>query len=383
MLGYVIGGAVVVLLLFIFASRVVPSFMRDHINRFRGRRRRLARRFDQVRYSRFAYRWDAKWRIKNVLKVLIDEFASFLFHFMMNSAVAATTISVVVSAIVIAVFFEDQGELLTTTIANVILALLAIFITAAVFMGTLSRQAFDRQNKKDAEMEKQLRKNGSVLHSIFKELIDTSIDGYHKYTLLAGYAAGTVFSQDSYKRFHKEVRKHVSSFMSSYEFLQYSHSIYQITMSATGYRYDSVSRAMDIWVEKSPSLQGKDIKINDEKFKALYEACRQYEAEFTPETYSQSILLGLQLTRVVIYGVLGASASVLYSFNERYLSEVPGPFLSVNIFTLVLSFFGLVLSLRYLLMLLGYFRSIANGSDTRRKYRWWNEGDMNDSLFYE
>jgi hypothetical protein len=375
------GAGTLVIVLFVITPLLIPAFARSYLHRFRLLKHKIDSRFESVKYTRFGYKWDASWRIRNLAISVLDELATFLVHFKMNSAVAFVSLTIVVMSISIPVYFSDKIGSLTGVISSTLLALLAIFITAAVFMATLSRQGLDRQSEKDADFLMTVRKNGSVLRTIFVQLIDNDIESHQRYTLLAGFAAGTVFDNRTYKSFHTEVIKHKDAYRKSSEYFSYGNSIYQLSIDATNWRFGNISSVLDLWVEAGSKIKGEDLRISNDKFTKLYEACREYEATPSPDTYSQGVFLGPQLTRVVIYGTLAVLVSPFYIFFESIESIHPFVIDVLISLLLMIAFIGLALSLRYLLNLLRYFRTLSN-TYTYRQYWWWNESGMDDNILY-
>lgn len=338
---------------------------------------RLRRRMRPIKAYNWSYRWSYRWRVKNFLLLLIDEVIVYIVNLKNSLIVLLVSLIIILTTFILYFGFTNNVFDILSAFNVLEIALLSLFVTAAVFMATLSKQNIDEQSKREIEFTKIMKRNRHVFKEIFLKTIGSTMSNYMKKSMINSYAAGSIFDQQSFLEFNRTVATKLSIIAEFEKYLIEKNSIYAIASEATSMRFYSVREFIDMW--KSTEKEFVLSERSAEQLEVIRNAVSDYEYYSFGGINGQSYFLGPRLTRVMVYGLLGLAAPFLWGFmggSTILLLQF------VSYFIVLLSLVSLALSVRYILLLLGYFRTIYYHSSANiLNVYFWPESPGTDRIY--
>lgn len=247
-------------------------------------------------------------------------------------------------------------------VATAILGLLTIFITAAIFMATLSSQATTKAADESAEFVATLHETEHVFRRAYMATRGlTTAD--QKWRLAQAVAAESVLDQSGYRKFRNWLSEIRSDFDGSYyqQNVLFPYDVAQVAVSNRSWSIKSGIALLEDELDMPPDLRMQVVSAHTKSFTKLNAAASSYELTGIANAYNQRPFLGQRLTRVVFYGAVAVVVINLYrAFSSKTFDLIPqidfhAAFLVKAVVSLLV--LGvLALCLRYLVLLVAYFR---------------------------
>lgn len=309
--------------------------------------------------------WLVKYPIRSMITLVNRELAQFARSAVWNPTFLLTVILIALIAMYTLKFASTSAlDQALDVIMGFLIALLTLFFTAAIFMATLSWSAASRAATANAEFHATLRKvSDDFLKRCYQQLsVSLSVD--EKWVLVNAVAAESILDQDDYRKFRAWLGSIKKDFAETY-YAEMATSPLNTATSNLEYRHAPILQAVSIIQAKLRDAEsGTSQKVSpnaDQTLQELEIAASRYEQSGAVSYYSQQDLLGINLSRVVTYGLLAIFLIVIYKLIGDGAHNFI-PFFDLRSTALLKSLVvisaltALAIAIRYLLRFVSYFR---------------------------
>ncbi len=306
-----------------------------------------------------------RYSIKNIIFEINEEIVVFLYNIKINPTFFLWTLIVLASSVGITLYvpLELIKDLLEKSVQG-LFGFITIFITAAIFIATLTSTFSSKQSE-----EIRLLNSGiQNIDNIFKDLYFYSrdyTDENQKWILMCAHAAESVFDQGSYMEFRDWYRTIESDFAGG-NFEASRKFPFDIAANAT---------VSDRWAIK----QGLQIAETDlqTRVTGVYDYLKNHKAQVRQlksvvgkysypnvgfQPYGFGSFIGSRLTRVVLYGLTAIVLAIIFNTvsgqQHNLVTGVDLHFRTLLEFSAVcLSLGAITISIRYMTMFLKYLKA--------------------------
>lgn len=315
------------------------------------------------KYSAGPNKWQNKYISKRYIRMANQELVTFAHQLKTNVLFQlGAAITFIITGLIT---FCVPNELINDGLAQAVTLLfgmLTIFITAAIFLATLSSEAVSRTTSKHAQFVGSLIGHGNIFRDAY-DYLPASLEPNLKWKIVTAYAAQSVHDQPSYEKFSDWLKLRKDDFAGS----SYEHTSRATFDTAQGIIY---SRAwiikdainfLENAIEPTPDM-AEFLSKHSKPISDLKVAVTDFELTGLPNIYEQKPFIGVRLTRVTFYGLLAIVIIGIYRvalglhFN-LLKQENMHTYAIARFATILLTTATLVLYVRYLALFVGYLRN--------------------------
>lgn len=326
--------------------------------------REIKNDWEQLKWSKYSS-YTIKYQLKEILKVINGEIVGLLVQLRSNLifCIASITTALFTFSVIVLLSPEALEEALSM-LSVVIFGMLTIFVTAAIFMATISNQVLSRISDAMANYLALLHSTEKIFKKVYECLPpDTPVE--IRYRLLCAVEAEWVLDQVSYRQFCVWVNKVKKDFKGSdyEEYLNFPYDIVQQYVSGKSWSLKDGLDILEHEIAKTHEIK-KIIRNNKKTISALRSGCVDYQVSGAASVFEQKDFLGPFLTRVLAYGV----AAILLSYTYRLFSGLQhNLFPNIELYSkellgflvLFIMLSALAYALKFLFHLAAYFRRVS------------------------
>lgn len=312
--------------------------------------------FVRIKYIPYIDKHNLKRQIKRYVRIVLSEVSDIIIALKSSPAVlflVGMSITISLSVVQSNVKF---GQEIVNNISVINLGLIAIFMTVATFITTISRQSYDRSHSNKNALNSELRKYRKTSKEIFIAIMSKGFTQLpNQSTIVEGYAAATVFDQDSYQEFVKVLRDKTNEKFNRRYWLN-STSFLNIARAGVSNRPYAIKNLICQW-DNLEDLIKQNPRINSNDINKILDACYKYEISGNVNYYNHRGLLNIGFTRAVFYGLVAVIMPMFYSYIKNFAENLP--FCILLCLSLTYSLLALLFCIRYLFKLISYLHVLS------------------------
>lgn len=306
-----------------------------------------------------------KEQIKTGVRVFNREIVSLLMNFKTNIVFSLSAILLIILAVMISRIATDSYlNDLFAVITNALFGLLTIFITAAIFMATISNQVLTKSSDILADYLALLHATDGFFKDVYTALpTETTVD--QRYRVVSAVASESVLDQPSYIEFRDWLESIKDDFNGTdYEDqFKYPYDLAQAHIDGKAWAIKDGIELLEHELPKTDLIK-KIIEKNKSSISTLKAGSVDYQISGASAVYEQREFLGPMLTKTLAYGI--AAILLVYVFrlvaehNYNFIAEYDLRSILILKFLAVLVLLSaLVYALRFLFHLAAYFRRVS------------------------
>lgn len=327
--------------------------------------RELKSEWESLKWSRYSS-YTIKYQLKELLKSVNREVVALLVQLRSNLLFCFATILIATLTLSVIILLPHDSLVEALSLLSVVVfGLLTIFITAAIFMATISNQVLAKISDAMANYLVLLHSTSKIFKIVYANLPpDTAVDV--RYRLLCAVEAECVLDQISYRQF----RDWVADVKKDFKGTDYEETVdfpFDIIQQNVGGKSWALKDGLDILeheLKKTDEIK-KIIKDNDKTISILRSGCVDYQVSGAASIYEQKDFLGTFLSRVLAYGLFAILISYLYRLFSGLTYDL---FTGVELYSkqiigfvvLFIMFSALTYAVKFLFHLAAYFRRVSS-----------------------
>lgn len=301
---------------------------------------------------------DLNETVKQYIYRLNEELVVLALNLRLNyQFVFGVMITIVLTVVLVNSTPAFEKELLKD-LSNVILGLLALFVTAVVFTATLAQQYVSKIQDQNLRIIDELTKATKIFKK-FYEKNRTELNVTDKYNLVYALAAETVVSQESYYKFRDWLKKYQNDFEESpyIDFINHPFDIADSVYSNRGFSLNNGISAVEAF---QASYQDKSY-TNLVDINKLKNIANSSDSTSINAVFGQQLFYGVRFSRLVYYSIFTLINIQVYRVvAQSQYNLIPQinfqSFLIYRFVTIFLVIATLALYVRYLLLFAEHLR---------------------------
>jgi hypothetical protein len=303
-----------------------------------------------------------RYRMQYWVETINRELAGIFRDLLTNIVHFLVMLIILVLAVMLQLMAVDTTVQILNSLSLTLLGLVTLFITAAIFMATQAASAIGKSNDDKRQFSNTINNYSGSIYEIFERGVEKyTVD--EVYTLLYGIAAFHIIDQPSYIVYREWLLKIAPSLPTDNQSWRTPLSrTYEIAQIGQNSREWNILPVLEI-ISKYKLANKKE----GAELKKIRSSALSFQATGSQSYWEHYPFMGARLTRVVYVSLFSLVLSFIFS---NVVLNKPNMVSQYNFYTTDISRFvvvlfmliSIVVSLRYLILLVEYFRSTSNRS---------------------
>jgi hypothetical protein len=310
-------------------------------------------------------RWmlsNIRYRLQRWAEALNRELASLTREVLTNILYFFMTLLILTLTVTILALEVEAIVDILNALSFTLIGLIILFITAAIFMATQAAAAIGKSNEDKRHFTNSINDYPGNLYEIFERNINKyTVDETH--TLLSGLAAFHVIDQASYVKFKTWLLSILPELSTDSQTWRTPYTrTYEIAQSGQSAKDWNIILSLDILNKYGSLGQREQSQLNKVRRCAV-----EFQSTGSQSYWEHHPFMGARLTRIVYISIFSLVLSFLFCmvFIKKPDLIAEYNFHTVEILAFITIFFMLIsmlVSIRYLVLLVEYFRTTSNRS---------------------